>query len=86
LRVQLNILAFVSGVGLLQQQAELPRIGWAWGLLVVVIVTGLLGRYQSPVVIAIRRIFLWFLFLGIGFFWAAALAHLRLADSLPQDW
>lgn len=86
MRVQLNILAFVSGVGLLQQQAELPRIVWAWGLLVVVIVTGLLWRYQSPVVIVIRRIFLWFLFLGIGFFWAAALAHFRLADSLPQDW
>ncbi|MBL8500298.1 MAG: hypothetical protein JNL77_06910, partial [Nitrosomonas sp.] len=73
--VRLNILAFVLGVGLLQQQAELPAIDWAWGLIPILVASGWLARYASGTLITLRRILLCLLFLGIGFFWAAALAQ-----------
>lgn len=84
--LRLNILAFVLGTGLLQQQAELPGIMWAWGLLLMAIAIGLLRCYQSTVWVAIGRLLLWIFALGIGFFWAAAFAHWRLSDSLLPEW
>lgn len=84
--VQSNILAFVLGTGLLQQQAELPGIGWIWSLLLPAIAIGLLRYRQSAISITISRIVLGFLFVGIGFFWAATIAHWRLADALPHEW
>ncbi|NBQ67679.1 MAG: DNA internalization-related competence protein ComEC/Rec2 [Nitrosomonadaceae bacterium] len=84
--VRLNILAFVLGVGLLQQQADLPALDWAWGLIPVLAVSGLLARYSSDASITLREILLCLFFLGIGFFWAAALAQWRLSDILPPSW
>ena len=84
--VQSNILAFVLGTGLLQQRAELPEIGWAWSLLLLGSALGLFRCSQLVIPVAISRILFWFLFMGIGFFWAAAMAHWRLADSLPHEW
>jgi len=84
--LRLNILAFVLGTGLLQQQSELPELIWASSLLWVVIAIGLLRRYQLPVLVAVNRVLLWGFFLGIGFFWAAIFAHWRLADALPHEW
>ena len=84
--LRLNILAFVLGTGLLQQQAELPEIMWVWSLLLIAIAMGFLWRYQSTILIVVSRILLWVFFLGIGFFWATAFAHWRLADSLPSEW
>lgn len=52
----------------------------------ILVASGLLARYSSGAVIALRRILLCLLFLGIGFFWAAALAQWRLSDFLPQSW
>ena len=84
--MRLNILAFVLGTALLQQQAELPELMWAWGLLLMAIASGLLRQYQWTTLVAINRILLCGFFLGAGFFWAAAFAHWRLADSLPPEW
>lgn len=84
--VRLNILAFVLGVGLLQQQTDLPALHWAWGLIPILAVNGLLARYSSSASIMLRRILLCLFFLGIGFFWAAAVAQWRLSDFLPQSW
>ena len=86
MQLRLNILAFVLGTGLLQHQAELPDLVWILGLLLMAMAIGLLQRYQSSVLIVTNRILLWFFFLGAGFLWAAAFAHWRLADSLPQKW
>lgn len=83
---KLNILAFVLGTGLLQQQAELPELIWAWSLVWIAIAIGLIQHYQLPVLGAVNRVLLSTLFLGIGFFWAAAFAQWRLSDSLPQAW
>jgi len=84
--VQLNILAFVLGAGLLQQQSELPELIWSSSLLWIAIAIGLLQRYQLPVLIAVNKVLLWGFFLGVGFFWAAVFAHWRLADALPHEW
>ncbi|AEJ01981.1 DNA internalization-related competence protein ComEC/Rec2 [Nitrosomonas sp. Is79A3] len=84
--IRLNILAFVLGTGLLQQQAELPELIWACSLLWVTIAIGLIQHYQLALLGTVNRVLLWGIFLGIGFFWAAAFAHWRLSDSLPQAW
>lgn len=74
-----NILAFVLGVWLLQQQAVLPGLAWV-GLLLPL---WLAGRFLPKVP---RRLLVWVIFLGLGFFWAAFIAQLRLADTLPSVW
>ncbi|MBP6057135.1 MAG: DNA internalization-related competence protein ComEC/Rec2 [Nitrosomonas sp.] len=84
--LRLNILAFVLGTALLQQQAELPGVIWTWNVLLIAIAMGALWCYPSTVPLAINRILLWIFCLGIGFFWATTFAHWRLADSLPQAW
>ena len=84
--VQSNIFAFALGTGLLQQQAELPEIGWTWSLLLLAIAIGLLRYYQSMIPVTINRIVFGFFFVGVGFFWATAMAHWRLADALPHEW
>lgn len=84
--LQLNILAFVAGTWLLQQQANLPeadKIGW---LLPTALLIGLLGYAQSMISIVIKRILIWILIGMVGFFWAATVAHWRLSDVLPESW
>jgi len=80
-----GILAFVLGAWLLQQQAVLPTMLWAMALL------PLLWAWRLPLgrgfaLTLTRELLLKTLFLGAGFFWAAALAHGRLADALPTAW
>ncbi len=60
----LAALAFAAGAALLQLQAGLPALGW-------------LALLPVCVALAIRWRVLFFL---VGFLWAAALAHLRMAD------
>ncbi|TXI18606.1 MAG: DNA internalization-related competence protein ComEC/Rec2 [Nitrosomonas sp.] len=84
--LRLNILAFVLGASLLQQQPELPEIKWCGSLLLIGIAVALLRRYQLPILVALKNILVWGIFLGLGFFWATAFAHWRLADFLPPDW
>ncbi|MDP2785057.1 MAG: DNA internalization-related competence protein ComEC/Rec2 [Sulfurimicrobium sp.] len=81
-----NILAFAVGVWLLQQQAFLPGLFWLWLLLPLsLLLYGLQHRTSRPLrwLRRILRMTLWF---GVGFFWAAFFAQMRLADALPKNW
>ncbi|MDN5836809.1 MAG: ComEC family competence protein [Nitrosospira sp.] len=82
----LTLLIFAFGVGLLQQQAALPEIAWVWVLLPVAVSAFLLWRCQGTIFVVVGKILLAAVFLGAGFFWAAAFAQWRLADALPQEW
>jgi competence protein ComEC len=86
LLIRLSILAFVLGVILLQQQAELPGLTWGLGLLPIALTAWLLWQHQSFIFVVTGKILLLVFFLGAGFFWATACAQWRLADSLPQEW
>jgi competence protein ComEC len=67
------VLAFAGGVILLQQQAELPWLGWAGLLLPLLFFTAKGKGFVIPAAFA------------AGFFWAALLGHARMADWLmPQ--
>ncbi|PTR15194.1 competence protein ComEC [Nitrosospira sp. Nsp2] len=79
-------LAFAMGVILLQQQAELPEVFWAGALLPLAVSVFFLLRYQTTLLAVIGRTLLAILFLGSGFFWAAALAQWRISDALPHEW
>ena len=66
-------LAFAAGAAALQLQAELPAL--AWLALAPVCIAGIHFRPKLAAAFA----------LGIGFLWAAALAHVRMADWLSPD-
>src|SRR6185503_14402877 len=67
------LLAFAAGVVLLQMQAALPPLAWAL-LLLPLAVIGVRYRFVLPV-----------LAIGVGFFWAAYCADLRMGEWLaPQ--
>ena len=69
----LVILGFVSGVVLLQLQPQLPDSAWLW---------------LVPCCVALaawRRVLVVPLAIATGFLWAAAFAHLRLADRLAPE-
>jgi len=83
--VRLNILFFALGAWLLQQQAGLPELKWAWGL-GAALALPVLSHFRNTTVSVTREILAKALCLGFGFFWAAVFAHLRLADALPADW
>lgn len=73
-----NILIFVLGIGLLQQQAALPNLVW-------IAVLPLLWLASRPLPHWPRAVLVKTFFLGLGFFWAATLAQVRLFDALPPD-
>lgn len=83
--MQIHIAAFAIGVVLLQQQAILPDVGWAWALLPGMAVALFLSSREN-IFGLIGRILLAGAFLGAGFFWAAAFAQWRMADTLPPEW
>ena len=83
--MRLNILFFVLGAWLLQQQAVLPDFRWAW-LLGAALVLPLLGRRRGAVARIAREILLKALCLVFGFFWAAGFAQQRLGAALPPAW
>ena len=66
----LAALAFAAGAALLQLQAALPPLPWAW--LVVPLGVAAIRWRSTAVAFA----------LASGFFWAAACAHWRMADWL----
>ena len=81
--MRLNILAFATGVILLQLLPELPLV-WQWAACLAV---GLLSsfvavvrRYRYERVIGLLAFFL------IGFGWSAMRADFRLADHLAAEW
>lgn len=81
-----DILAFAAGVWLLQQQAFLPGLFWLWLLLPLpLLLYGLRHRAFWPLR-WLRHLLRKTLWIGVGFFWAAFFAQLRLADALPGNW
>jgi len=78
--------AFVLGVGLLQQQPQLPEMYWVAGLVLVALMALFLGRGRSGLLLNAGRFLMLGVALGVGFFWAALWAHIRLADALPPVW
>ncbi len=75
--MQVNILVFVFGVWLLQQQAALPTLAW-WLALPLPVAAGLMCR---P--LALRRVLFAAAWASAGFLWAASFAQVRLSDQLP---
>ena len=72
------ILAFVFGVWLLQNQAQLPALAW-FTVLPLLAAAG----WRLPAAAAgWRRCWFALLALAAGFLWAAGVAHLRLSDGL----
>jgi competence protein ComEC len=69
----LTALAFAVGAAALQQQAELPPL--AWLALLPACIAGIYFRPKLSAAFA----------LGLGFLWAAAMAHLRMADWLAPE-
>jgi competence protein ComEC len=69
----LAALAFAAGAAALQLQAELPSLGWT--LLAPVCCAGMYfkPRWAAPFALV------------IGFLWAAAMAHVRMADWLAPE-
>ncbi|WP_292954547.1 DNA internalization-related competence protein ComEC/Rec2 [Nitrosomonas sp.] len=84
--IRLGILLFVSGVILLQWQAELPAMQTALFLPLSFIACVLCWRSRKIVLQAVSRFLFISLLLGGGYFWAAGMAHWRLADALPEAW
>ncbi len=83
--MQLNILCFVAGAWLLQQQAVLPEAGWTWALAAI----GFAARYvdagRATLRLA-RGALIKAAWVALGFAWAAWSAQLRLSDGLPSEW
>jgi len=74
------IIAFALGVWWLQQQAELPTFSagshWLWAVAACAPLAAV-STLRRPVLILAS--------FGLGFAWAAGLAHLRMADRLSAD-
>lgn len=80
-----HIIAFAAGVWLLQQQARLPELQWAWLLLPALLPAAVLrgdgwARRMPRAVLTMACA------TAAGFLWAAACAQWRLADHLPPEW
>lgn len=75
-------LIFVFGVWVLQQQPVLPVFAWL-ALVIPLILCIVLARRGYPLVLRIALAGLAFM---AGFFWAAGMAQVRLADALPKAW
>src|SRR6185295_18858085 len=83
--MRLYIVLFACGAWLLQQQAELPDLRYAWLLLLALpaawfaAAAGRISRYAGRGALALA-------WLAAGFYWAAALAHVRMGESLAPEW
>ena len=78
------VLTFVFGVWLLQQQATLPGLAWAW--LPALLAPALLLPHRARWQRSARQASIAILACALGFFYAAWMAQQRLADSLPAEW
>ena len=82
-------LGFVAGAWLLQQQAQLPALGAAWGFILVLGSLSLIAlfnfqRFKLHFVAQKACIFAFAALCGL--FWATLFASVRLSDELPKDW
>ena len=83
--MRLHIVLFACGVWLLQQQAELPELHYAWVLLLLAPAFAL-GRSHTWPLRNAGRALTAACALGAGFMWAAGMAHVRMVDALPAEW
>ncbi|HSD60705.1 MAG TPA: DUF4131 domain-containing protein, partial [Burkholderiales bacterium] len=83
--MRLNILCFVIGVWLLQQQQDLPPLVWAL-VLAMPAAAWFLPSDRGRALRVMREVALKAGFLAAGFFWAAAFAAWRIGDALPREW
>ncbi len=77
-------LFFALGVWLLQHQAELPNLAWAWlpAALIPVLLLQQRTRWQRIA----RQVLLAAIACSLGFFYAALFAQQRLSHTLPAEW
>ncbi len=83
--MRLNIVCFVAGVWLLQQQASVPALGWVWAPAAVGLAAGFF-RPGREVPRVMREVLVKAACFALGFAWAAWCAQARLADYLPVEW
>lgn len=82
--MRLNVIFFAAGVWWLQQQSELPALSGAWALAAAALAAATLRGPRLAE--RVRLVLLNALCFGLGFYWAAALAQVRLAEALPSEW
>src|ERR1700682_1748446 len=75
---------FAFGAWLLQRQAELPDLRYAW-LVLLAAPCLCLARSTARARIA-RKAALAAISFGAGFYWTAGVPHIRLDDALPLEW
>ena len=83
--MRLNIVLFALGACLLQRQAELPDMRYAWLLLLAAPALAL-SRSSFKALARAAAVALAAASFAAGFYWASALAQARLADALPSEW
>jgi competence protein ComEC len=83
--MRINVVCFALGVWLLQRQPELPPLTYAWALLALVPALAL-SRVQARTLRCCGTTIVALCAFAAGFLWAAAIAHVRLADELPREW
>src|SRR4051812_20581883 len=93
--MRLSIVLFAFGAWLLQRQAELPDMRYAWVVIALALPALLIalvwrartvGASPPRIVRAIGKALLAACALAAGFLWAAWLAHARMDDALPAQW
>ncbi|MGZ8155939.1 MAG: DNA internalization-related competence protein ComEC/Rec2 [Burkholderiales bacterium] len=80
-----NIVLFAVGVWLLQREPVLPDMRYAYALALVVPCI-VLFKSRRRLTRAAARALVGAFAVTAGFFWAAALAHVRMGDALPPAW
>lgn len=79
-------LAFVCGAFCLQQMPVLPSPYWALTLIPLLLINIKLTNVNQYFLVSLKRPVLILSSFLFGFFWAATLATIRLADELPATW
>ena len=81
-----NVALFVLGVSLLQWQPVLPSVLWIYALVPLFLTWALLPPATSRWQALLHRSWGALTCLATGFLWAALFGHVKLADSLPEQW
>ncbi|MGQ0526166.1 MAG: ComEC/Rec2 family competence protein [Betaproteobacteria bacterium] len=83
--MRFNVLFFAVGIWLLQQQSALPSLTGVAVLGAALPVVLVMGR-RNETLRLIQRALVALLCAALGYYWAAAFAHIRLAEELPEAW
>jgi competence protein ComEC len=83
--MRLCIVLFAFGAWLLQRQAELPDLRYAW-LALLAAPCLYIARSSTGTVAIARKVALALVSFAAGFYWAAGVAQIRLDDALPLEW